>query len=250
MNIRTAGADEGARWVSEGWRLFLRNPGMWIAITIVYLLISMIAYYVPWRLGTLIFMLISPALYAGLCHGARELDEGRELAPEHLFIGLTDPRKRDPLLVLGLWQIGLNIAAAVVLAFVILFMGGGAVMGAMMGGHAAHPVVAFTGAGLAALLAGLCLFALIAMALLYASPLVMFDGVAPVEALKASFDACMKNIASMLVFGLIITVLTVIAVIPFGLGLLVLGPVLIGAIYASYKSIFSSAAKAGAPPAP
>ncbi len=60
----------------------------------------------------------------------------------------------------------------------------------------------------------------------------------------------MKNIASMLVFGLIITVLTVIAVIPFGLGLLVLGPVLIGAIYASYKSIFSSAAKAGAPPAP
>jgi len=231
MNIRTVGAEEGVKWLSEGWRLFLRNPGMWIALMIILLLLSVAAHYIP-LIGTLALSLISPALGAGLYYGARQLDEGRDLALEHLFIGLTDPQKRNPFLLLG----ALYLGAAIMVAIAMMIFGGGAIMGAMMGGRAAG--AAFTGVGLIAVLVGLTLAALVAMAFLYASPLVMFDNVPPIEALKASFDACMKNIASMLVFGLIAMVLTILAVIPAGLGLLVLGPVMVGAIYASYKSIF------------
>lgn len=241
MNIRTVEAGEGVRWLNEGWRLFLRNPGMWIALMIVLLVVSVVAHYLP-LIGTLALSLIYPALWAGLYYGARQLDEGRDLAPEHLIIGLTDPQKRNPLLLLG----ALYIGAGIVVLLVMMILGGGAMMGAMMGGHGGG--AAITGVGLIAALVGLCLAALIAMAFLYASPLVMFDNVPPVEALKASFEACLKNIASMLVFGLIAMVLTLIAMIPFGLGLLVLGPVLIGAFYASYKAIFATTA-AVVPPA-
>jgi uncharacterized membrane protein len=240
MNIKTVEAGEGARWLSEGWRLFLRNPGMWVALMIILLLVSVAAHFIP-LIGPLAFSLILPALGAGLYYGARQLDEGQDLTLDHLFIGLTDPNKRNPLLLLG----ALYIGAIIVMVIVMMIFGGSAIMGAMMGGQGG---AAFTGIGLIALLVGLCLAALIAMGFLYASPLVMFDNIPPVEALKASFDACLKNIASMLVFSLIAMVLTVIAIIPFGLGLLVLGPVMVGAIYASYKSIFATAV-ATLPPA-
>ena len=45
-----------------------------------------------------------------------------------------------------------------------------------------------------------------------------------------------------LLFDLVVLVLAVIAAIPFGLGFLLLGPVLVGAAYAGYRDIFVSPA--------
>jgi uncharacterized membrane protein len=46
----------------------------------------------------------------------------------------------------------------------------------------------------------------------------------------------------LLVFGLVYLVLAVAAVIPLGLGFLVLGPVTVCAVYASYREIFGGSA--------
>jgi uncharacterized membrane protein len=76
------------------------------------------------------------------------------------------------------------------------------------------------------------------MAIWFAPPLVMFRNVAPLEAMKASFRVCLKNLMPFLVYGVVLLVLFVLAAIPFGLGFLVLIPVLIGAQYASYLDLF------------
>jgi uncharacterized membrane protein len=78
---------------------------------------------------------------------------------------------------------------------------------------------------------------LVGMAFVYAGPLVMFQNVAPIEALKGSFNACLQNIIPFIVFAIICAILSVVATLPFLLGWLVLGPVLCGAVYASYKAI-------------
>ena len=78
----------------------------------------------------------------------------------------------------------------------------------------------------------------LAMAVWFAPALVVFRNVAPLEAMKASFFACLKNIVPFLVYGVILFVLCIVAMIPFGLGMLVMMPVMMGSVYASYVEIF------------
>jgi uncharacterized membrane protein len=63
----------------------------------------------------------------------------------------------------------------------------------------------------------------------------------PVAALKASFFGCLKNLIPFLLYGIVLLVLAMIATIPFGLGWLVLGPVMIASIYRSYRDIYCAA---------
>ncbi|MGQ0656515.1 MAG: BPSS1780 family membrane protein [Chromatiales bacterium] len=234
MNIKKVEADAGLSWLGEGWRLFKLNPGMWIALILIYFVVIVVLSFIPF-IGALILALITPALATGLVHAARELDQGRDLAIEQLFAGLTDAQKRVPLLTLGAIYIGV----AIVMVLIIFLLGGGAMMGGMMMGGAepaAGAAAAAGGAGLIAIIA-ILIGIMIAMAFVYAGPLVMFQGVAPVDSIKASFNACAQNIVAFIVFGVILAVLAVIASLPLLLGWLVLGPVATGAIYASYKAI-------------
>ena len=56
--------------------------------------------------------------------------------------------------------------------------------------------------------------------------------------MKASFSACLKNIVPFLVYGVMLFILAVVAMIPFGLGMLVLVPVIIASVYAAYRDVF------------
>jgi uncharacterized membrane protein len=58
--------------------------------------------------------------------------------------------------------------------------------------------------------------------------------------MKTSFYACLKNIVPFLIYGVIAVVLCLIAAIPFGLGFLVVGPVLFASIYTGYRDIFTA----------
>jgi uncharacterized membrane protein len=60
-----------------------------------------------------------------------------------------------------------------------------------------------------------------------------------VEAMKLSFVACLKNMLPFLVYGLIFTVILVVAIIPFGLGLIVAIPVMMTSLYTSYVDVFN-----------
>ncbi|MBZ0097264.1 MAG: hypothetical protein K8H75_18075, partial [Sulfuricella sp.] len=53
-----------------------------------------------------------------------------------------------------------------------------------------------------------------------------------------SFVGCLRNIWPFLVYGVIAFILMMIAMIPFGLGMLILVPVLNASIYLGYKDIF------------
>ena len=76
------------------------------------------------------------------------------------------------------------------------------------------------------------------MAMWFAPALVLFNNMSAPDALKASFEACLKNAVPFGVFALIVMVLTVFSALSAGLGLFVLSPVLAGANYASYRDIF------------
>ena len=94
------------------------------------------------------------------------------------------------------------------------------------------------GGSLLALLFSSVLLIPLGMALWFAPMLVLFNGMPPIEACKASFNACLKNILPFLLLGLIVFVLSFFAALPVGLGFLVLIPVLAGTAYAAYQDVF------------
>jgi uncharacterized membrane protein len=78
----------------------------------------------------------------------------------------------------------------------------------------------------------------VSMALWFAPALVVLNDRGAVEAMKESFAGCLKNIVPFLLYGVVLFVAAIIAAIPFGLGWLVLGPVVAGSLYASYRDIY------------
>jgi len=78
----------------------------------------------------------------------------------------------------------------------------------------------------------------IMMAYWFAPALVALNGMSALAAMKLSFVACLRNFVPFLIYGLIGLVLAVLAILPVGLGMLVLGPVMTASIYTSYRDIF------------
>lgn len=230
---RSVDAGRGITWWSDSWALFTKNPGMWIVLALILIVIFVVLHLIP-LLGSLVASLLTPVFAASWLLAARKVETGGVLEAGDLFTGFKE--KLTPLLVLG----ALMLVATIIIVVVVGTLGFGAAMGMIAGGTAgsAGGMMAALGAGMLALLAGLTLGALVAMALWFAPALVVFRNVAPVEAIKVSFSASLKNVMPFLLYGVIYIVAAIVASIPFGLGWIVLVPVLLLTAYVSYKDVF------------
>lgn len=227
---RAVDAGRGWEWIASGFALFKKQPGMWILIVIVWFVCAFLLALVPF-LGGLANMLLSPVIAAGLMLGCRALERDEELDIGYLFAGFK--QNTSNLVMLGLLML---VAMIVIMVPAMLIVGGAGFLAGKSGGLAGYAAL-----GMTMLLVVLVIIAVsipIYMAIWFAPSLVIFHDMKPVEALKTSFFACLKNIVPFLLYGVILLVLTVIAAIPFGLGLLILMPVVIASVYTAYRDIF------------
>jgi uncharacterized membrane protein len=231
---RQVEAGRGTAWWSEGWALFMRQPGMWVAMGLLFFVILVVLAFVP-VLGTLAGAVLTPVFMGGWMLAARKVEAGGTLDMADLFDGFKD--KFNPLLVLG----GLMLAANVVIFAVVGALGFGAFMGAIAGGatHSGMGMVAAMGTGALAVLVGLLLGLVVAAAFWFAPALVVLGHMAPVDALKASIAANLGNLLPFLVYGLVYLVAAIAASLLFGLGWLVLAPMTLLTLYTSYQDIYA-----------
>lgn len=230
--INSVAVGNALDWYKGGWKIFSAAKLNWVLMTLVFFVIVLMLGFIP-ILGIVGIYLLLPMLQAGMLNAADKVERGESVKVGDLFVALKDKNKRGTLMALG------GIMLATVFALLILstpFIGGG-VLSSMSetpaGGMTVLPVI---GAGglLFAVTAGL----LLAMLFFYAPALVMFRDMGAVDAIKASFAGAWKNLLPFVVFMLIYLGLSVIAGIPFGLGFLVLLPVVVATSYYSYKDIF------------
>ena len=223
-----ADAGRGLAWLAEGWALFRQAPGIWIAISLIAIVVFLVLAFIP-ILGQLGSTLLSILFAGGIMLGCRDLDRGRELTVGHLFAGMQS--HLSPLLVIG----ALYLAAVFVLFLIATLVGGGSFAAVMSGAANAGTAV------MSVLMVGLILAALlvpVAMAMWFAPALATLNGVPAVEAMQASFRGCLRNLLPFIVYGIVLFILAMLASIPFGLGWLLLLPVMAGSVYAGYKDIF------------
>ncbi len=237
MEATRVDAAEGWQWIVSGWETFIRNPGMLVLYLVILLGIAIVLALLPF-IGHLVMMLILPVLWAGWYEAAQRLSRGESISADTLFVGFRSGDRLGPLVTLG----AILLAGEILLMVILVFFVGGTVLGFVgnMGtGSSGEGMV--LGAGMVlTLLIVVAGGGLLAMAFLYAVPLVWFRNLPPVDALKSSFSACLTNFMPLLVFSLVYLVLIPLAILPLGLGLLVLGPVTYCALYASYCAIYPS----------
>lgn len=225
-------AGRGWAWIADAWNLFKRQPGLWIGIWLLMMVIFMAAAFIPF-IGSIFTILFWPVFMAGIAVGCRELDQGKELELGHLFAGFRE--RIGPLIGVGALYFG---AVAIITLVVMLVFGAG--MFALMSGGGDPDSMAAAG-GATAVLAVLIMLALmlpVVMAIWFAPLLVALQQLGPLEAMKMSFGGCLKNILPFLVYGLAGIGLAIVATLPLALGWLVLGPVVLASLYTAYRDIY------------
>lgn len=230
---RPAGA--GMDWIKEAWSLFTRAPLMWIVSLILIFVVAVVVNLIPF-LGTLLFQILQPVIVGGYMVGCRSLEKGGEFEIEHLTTGFS--KRFGPLAIVGV----IFVLASFAIMVVFFLFAGMSLIPAFMEGDSNAAAAKLMASGSMILVATLLMLALmvpLTAAYWFAPALVMMHDMKPLAAMKASFFACFRNFVPFLVYGIVMMVAAIIAVIPFGLGMLVWMPVAIASIYIGYRDIFT-----------
>ena len=220
MSHAQVAASAGWQWITQGWYLFTRKPGMWVLLALILAVIYILLSWIP-LLGPIAAAVLAPALFGGLVHGARELDAGRNLESAHIFQAIRDSSRTGPMLALGM----VPLAASVLMTLFTVVM--------LTGAEGLNPV---SGLLYAVIAVGVALAT--AALLLFAIPRVLLGQAVPFDAIQQSAVAVRDNLGAFLVLIAVYAVLSIIAAIPFGLGFLIVLPVMAGAVHAAHREIF------------
>ncbi|HET9977872.1 MAG TPA: BPSS1780 family membrane protein [Burkholderiaceae bacterium] len=236
IEARKVEPGRGWEWWPEAWALFMRSPLLWVALALIVMVAFGVIGLVP-LLGTLATAVLLPAVAAGWLLAARKVEAGGALEVGDLLAGFQGERM-PPLLTLGA---GLAGALLIVVAINVM-LGAGALVGAAMGGMHRGGVgrMPLIGMGLLTMLVVFTFVVVSTAALWFAPALVVFRRMAPLDAVKASLSAVLRNWLPFLVYGLIQIGLSIVASIPFALGWLLLMPVMLLTVYVSYKDVFGA----------
>ena len=222
-------------WTVRGLELFKANPAMWIILFVIYLAIMVPISLVP-VIGSVMSTLLAPVFAAGLMWGCKAVTQQQDLEINHLFAGFKQ-NTAQLIAVGGYYMVSLLIIAV----FVVLSLDKETVE-VLMKGQTVSPEQA--GAMMLPILIAMFFLVPVLMAYWFAPVLVGLNNLTATEAMKLSFMACLQNILPFLLYGLIFMLALIVALIPFGLGLLVVVPVMMTSLYASYVDIFNMAESA------
>ena len=229
LEIRQVAAGNAWAWIVNGFHLFKANPAMWIIILVIYLAIIIPISLIP-VFGSVLSTLLAPVFAAGMMWGCKALAHQQDLEINHLFEGFK--KNTSQLVSVG----GIYMVCLLMVAVSVVLSLDSGTIAMLRAGQELSPEQA--NVVVVPILIAMLFIVPILMAYWYAPILVGLNNLTATEAMKLSFLACLKNMLPFLLYGLIFMLLLVVAIIPFGLGLLIAVPVMMTSLYASYVDVF------------
>ena len=261
-SFRRVAAGAGLRWWAEGWRSFMQAPLPWAGLAAALLVLLWLLGELPMG-GMLSQWLSLPLLAFGVIFASRLRQrawQARKITPQGMpvepqnesALGASTQvwtRRIGPLLLASLLVLALGgvIGAVIVIGLGAAFGLGLASLGAFAkimtpGMGMAAGAGALAGSLMTLLLLLLLALYLFSVAFWFVNTLVAIGGLPAWSAVKLSVRTGFANLAPITLFTVLLLPISLVAMLPFGLGLLVLFPVLSGASYASYHDVFGDGA--------
>jgi len=229
---------DGWRWLSEAFEIFKKSAGVWIAMFIVYLVLMIAGSLVPF--SNLLLGFFGPIFSAGFMVACYQSDFHADAKFANMFAGFK--QQTGNLMLLGLLYVIFTVLLFVILGLFVYITAGEDVLSVFtaMAFDEAEPdeILTLIPSLLLLIPVSLLIWTPLIMAYWFAPALVVLNKQNPWTALRLSFTGCLKNILPFFLYSIVLIVFAVLASIPVGLGWLVLGPVMIIAIYTAYKAIF------------
>ena len=225
-------AGRGLGWIADGFRFFGRDPGIWVVITIIYLIILMLSSLIPFATN-----ILQPMLAGGLMIGVHQQDNGQPLEIKHLFDGFENAAGK--LATLGALLIGLIILMYIGVAILGIAAAIIASIAEQKGNLSPIVIIITLIVGIPILSTALLVTMSVSW---FGPPLVILHDLSVGEAFKMSLLGLKRNILPIIIFTFFFMLLFIAAtVFTLTLGLLVIIPVMMGASYASWKDVFTRA---------
>ena len=225
-------------WLVKGWWHFKQNPLSWILGMVVWFLIVMVVSFIP-LIGSILVNLFTPVIAAGFIIGCRAQDDGDDFTLGHVFAGFSNNMGQ---LVLA----GLIYFVAVFVMTLVMVLGIFGMIGAQ-GMASENPdmmmAMVFSPGFMFAILISFLFMIPLMMAYIFAPALIALDDMKALAAMKLSFIGSLKNLLPFTVYGLLALVLVIVGSLPFGLGLLIVFPLLTAALYSAYRDIYYNASQ-------
>ncbi len=239
MEIRKLNAVRGWTWVKQGYQLIMRNPLMSVTLALICALFMFTALSMP-VLGPLLAIMLMPVVMAGYMRVCRALEEEEAVEFKHLFEGFR--KHTAHLAALG----GFLMLGMLLSSMAMVMVGGDDFRALLEQVNAANdPQILMNAMSTAgsdvvfSLMVGFFLVCVLMLAFQYAPMLVFFNDLRPVDAVRASLFGSLRNLIPYTVYNLILQVIAlVLAILPFGIGLIVLLPLGLTSLYVSYRNIF------------
>ncbi len=230
LSIRQVSAGSAWAWIVNGFNLFKANPAMWIILLVIYLAIMIPVSMLP-VIGSVVSTLLAPVFAAGMMWGCQALVRNQDLEINHLFEGFK--HNTSQLIAIG----GIYMASLLFIAVIVVLIMDKDTVELLVKGKDLTPEQA-DGVLMPVLIAMLLVMPVL-MAYWFAPILAGLHNLTALDAMKLSFAACLKNMLPFLLYGLIFMVLLILAIIPVGLGLVIVVPMMMTSLYSSYVDVFS-----------
>ena len=230
-------ASAGWDWIVQAWVLFKQQPLAWIAMVVILFLIAFASAMAP-IIGDVLYSLFSPVLMGGMMLAAAKAANDERFAVSSLFACFGGERM-GRLILLGALQVVATIVIVFLAGIVLVVLFGADFLAAASTGTDAEiyadmglqPVLLF-------ILIVLALALPVMMAFWFAPALVVLADCSAVDAIEHSFLGCLRNIVPFLLYSIWGVLLVIVAIIPVGLGLFILMPVIFITAFTGFADIF------------
>jgi uncharacterized membrane protein len=241
IRVREVRSSRGPAWLAGGWSLFRASPMVWMGLSAGWMLITFGLLLVP-LVGGVAANLLQPVFFASFALAARKQLSGEAIDMGDLFSGFRRPLK--PLLNLG----AILLAAEIAIFFLMAFLGLPGIEGEGDELATVTDYVRQLQGKEWILLVGLAFTALVKGALWFAPAVLAFRELSTAHAIRWSVYAALSNVGALLTYGIALTVVFMAGILPWGMGLIVVVPVMLASTYTGYADVFGE--DAGEEPTP
>ncbi len=222
----------GGGWIVEAFALFRRKPFAWIGLCTGWLLLTLVLLQVP-LIGPAIANFLQPVFFASFAIAAFRQIAGEPVLMGDLFSGF----RRN---VRSLVQLGALLLVAELLILILMWALGMPALTATDGTVKISEYFQALKGKEWILFLGFALSAVVKAAFWFAPPLIAFHEMSTTQAMRWSVYAAISNLGAMAVYGLLLVAAMVAALIPWGLGLLVVIPVMVISTFVGYREVFEA----------
>ncbi|OAT23424.1 BPSS1780 family membrane protein [Proteus myxofaciens] len=239
------GFSGGINWIGTGWDLLKEGIFKWIGIIIIYVIINaiitLLLSLIP-IIGSIAASFFTAIIVAGIAVIAHKQYDTGQIDIDLLFSGFKNGRYIS---LIGAYCISILI---IFIGFIIALAINWDLISTMISlvndsdtnsKYYLQVLIENNFSSFILFFIILLIFSLISVAISWFAPaLILINGYKAIPAIKTSFTAVIKNLSGGFVYFILLSILTAISAIPFGIGLFITIPLSYVAQYASYRDIF------------